>query len=149
MLEELALEDGDELRVRLVSVDEATPPAEDVATDSEEHVAAQALYEAEIASNPPEASKLERKRPDASLELVVNEDTPIVADLSEERDLLTLSSSWNSWHPERWRVSLTSCSCEEAIEKKGGKDWFVDHVGQGDLVTVRVGNGLGPARLSR
>lgn len=127
-LEAFGLEEGDELRLKLVSVEEATPPVEDVAADSDEHLAGQAAYEAQFAANPPKVSKPERKRPNARLELVVDEEAPIVADLSQERDLLMLGVTWNNWHPERWRLSLTSSSFEEAIERRGGRDWFKGHV---------------------
>lgn len=138
-LEELALANGDEIRVALINVDQATSPAEDVAADSEEHVAAQACYRAELASNPHRPSRLERLRPDASLELVVGERAPIVAGFEGDRELLSLGVTWNSWHPERLRASLTSSSCAEAIARQGGKDWFKGHVGPGNVLLVRVG----------
>lgn len=138
-LEEFSLKEGDELRLKLVNVEEATPPVQEVAADSEEHMAEQAAYEAEIEAEPLKASKPERKRPNACLEISVDDDAPIVADLSEERDLLMLSATWNNWHPERWRISLRSTSFEEAIERTGGKDWLSKHIAQGAQVAVRIG----------
>jgi len=127
------------MRIRLASVDEVTTPSEEVAADSDEHLAAQAEYEAQLASDPPQPSTLERIRPDASLELVVGDGSPVVANFDGDRDLLMLGMSWNSWHPERWRVSLSSCSCNEALARRGAKDWFKGHVGPGEDVVVRIG----------
>lgn len=45
-IQELPLNLGDEIRVTLVEVEEATPPVEEIASDSEEQIAAQAAYEA-------------------------------------------------------------------------------------------------------
>lgn len=137
-IEEMVLAEGDELHLTLASVDEATLPTEDVATDSEEHLAAQAEYEMELAENPPQPTKLERQRPSASLQLAVGAEPPIVASFGADGELLSLGATWNSWRPERFYLSLSSCSCEQAIAKQGGKDWFKGHVTQGETVVVRI-----------
>ncbi|SDE97361.1 hypothetical protein SAMN05444679_1485 [Variovorax sp. CF079] len=137
-IEDLALADGDELRIRLLSVPEASTPVEDVPADSEEHLAAQAQYERELASNPPQPRKLERRRPNASLELTVGVGQPIVANFGVDGELLMLGGTWNNWHPERWRLSLSSCSCEQALARQGGKDRFNGRVARNEVVIVRV-----------
>jgi hypothetical protein len=137
-LEEMVLVEGDELHLKLVSVHEATLPTEDVAADSEEHLAAQAEYEMELAANPPQPTKLERRRPNASLQLAVGAAPPIVGNFGADGELLLLGATWNSWHPEHFHLNLSSCSCEQAIARQGGKDWFKGHVSQGEPVVVRI-----------
>jgi len=137
-IEELVLAEGDELHLKLVSVNEATLPTEDVAADSEQHLAAQTEYEMELAANPPQPTKLERRRPNASLQLSVGADPPIVARFGGDGELLSLGATWNSWHPGRFHLYLSSCSCEQAIARHGGKNWFKGHVSQGETVVVRI-----------
>ncbi len=137
-IEEMVLAEGDELHLTLVSVDEATSPAEDVAADSEQHLAEQAEYEKELAANPPRPTKLERRRPIASLQLSVGAEPALVASFGDDGELLSLGATWNSWHPERFHLNLSSCSCEQAIARKGGRDWFNGHVSQGETVLVRI-----------
>jgi hypothetical protein len=52
-IQEQPLDFGDEISVTLLEVEEATPPAEDIASDSDEHIAAQAMYEAQLAAGLP------------------------------------------------------------------------------------------------
>ncbi|MEJ1129891.1 hypothetical protein V9L20_20090 [Variovorax sp. CCNWLW225] len=137
-IEEMVLAEGDELRLTLVSVDEATLPTEDVAADSEEHLAEQADYEKELAANPPQPTKLERRRPNASLQLSVGAEPFIVAGFGSDGELLSLGATWNSWSPEGFHLNLSSCSCEQAIARKGGKNWFKGRVSQGETVVVRI-----------
>jgi hypothetical protein len=138
-IEEMGLAEGDELCVKLVSIHEADPPLADIAADSEEHLAAQAEYEMQLASNPPQPTKLERKRPDASLQLTVGQGSPIAANFGVDGELLLLGATWTNWHPERLRLALSSCSCQQAIARQGGKDWFKGHLRHGEVFVVRIG----------
>jgi hypothetical protein len=131
---------GDEIGVMLLEVEEATPPTEEFAADSDEYIAGQAAYEAQLASGPPEAPSLERKQPDASLEVLVS-DAPVVATFESGREMLTMRVDWNRWRPERCRLSLRSFSVKEGLARAEGKNWLTETAAKGQAVIVRVGAG--------
>ncbi|RST46996.1 hypothetical protein [Variovorax sp. MHTC-1] len=139
-IQEFPLDVGDEIIVTLLEVEEATPPAEDIASDSDEHIAAQAAYEVQLASGLPVPRDLERKQPDASLEVVVG-DAPVVATFEGGRELLTMRVDWNRWRPERCRLSLRSFSVEEGLAREEGKNWLSASAARDQAVLVRVGAG--------
>jgi len=139
-IQEFPLDVGDEISVTLLEVEEVTPPAEDIASDSDEHVAAQAAYEAQLASGLPVPRALECKRPDASLEVVVA-DAPVVATLESGRELLTMRVDWSRWRPDRCRLSLHSFSVKEGLAREEGKNWLTASPVRGQVVLVRVGAG--------
>lgn len=130
---------GDELRIVLKGVKEATLPSENIAADSDEYLAEQALFEAKLASDPPRLVTLERKRPGTTLELELGDCTPIVASFSGGREFISLSVSWNCWRRERCRVSLSSYSVAEGLARHGSKDWLTGQVELDREVVVRIG----------
>lgn len=139
-IQELPLDVGDEISVTLLEVEEVTPPAEDIASDSDEHIAAQASYEAQLASGLPLPRALERKQSDASLEVVVG-DAPVVATFEDGREFLTMRVDWNRWRPERCRLSLRSFSVKEGLAREEGKNWLTASAARDQVVLVRVGAG--------
>ncbi|MDM0056828.1 hypothetical protein [Variovorax fucosicus] len=137
-IQELPLDSGDEISVTLLEVEEVTPPAEDVASDSDEHIAEQAAYEAQLAAGLPVPRTLERKRPDASLEVVVGE-VPVVATFEGGREFLTMHIDWNRWCPERCRLSLLSFSVREGLAREEGKkNWLAASAQMDEVVLIRV-----------
>lgn len=138
--QELPLDVGDEIRVTLLEVEEVTRPAEDIASDSDEHIAAQAAYEAQLASGLPVPRALERKLPDASLEVVVG-DAPVVATFEGGQELLTMRVDWNRWRPGRCHLSLRSFSLKEGLAREEGKNWLTAAAARDQVVLVRVGAG--------
>lgn len=145
-IQEFPLDEGDEIRVRLLEVEEATLPAEDIASDSDEHIAAQAAYEAQLATGLPVPRALKRKQPHASLGVVVD-GAPVVATFESGRELLTLRIDWNRWHPDRCRLSLRSISVKEGLAREGGKNWLTAFVARDQMVLVRVGAGQACAQI--
>lgn len=137
-IQELPLDVGDEISVTLREVEEVTPPAEDIASDSDEHLAAHAAYEAQLASDPPGPRALEPKQPDASLEVVVD-DAPVVATFEGGREFLTMRVDWNRWRPERCRLALRSFSVKEGLAREEGKNWLTASAARDQVVLVRVG----------
>jgi len=124
-IEEMVLAEGDELRLTLVSVDEATLPTEDGAADSEEHLAEQADYEKELAANPPQPTKLERRRPNASLQLSVGAEPFIVAGFGSDGELLSgchleqLESG--GFSPQSFELLMRASDCKKRRKKTGSK----------------------------
>ncbi|MDM0031964.1 hypothetical protein QTI33_07360 [Variovorax sp. J22P271] len=137
-IQEFPLDLGDEIAVTLLEVEEVTPPAQDIASDSDGYIAEKAAYEAQLASGLPVPRTLKRKQPDASLEVVVG-DAPVVANLEGGRELLTLRVDWNRWRPERCRLSLRSFSVKEGLAREGGKNWLTASAARDQVVLVRVG----------
>lgn len=114
------LDVSDEISVTLLEVEEVTPPAADIASDADEHIAAQAAYKVQLEFGLPIPRDLKRKQPDALLEVVVG-DTPVVATFEGGRELLTMRVDWNRWRPERCRLSLRSFSVKEGLAREEGK----------------------------
>ncbi|TWD77282.1 hypothetical protein FB547_110244 [Variovorax beijingensis] len=139
-IQELPLGVGDEICVTLLEVEEVTPPAEDIASDSDEHIAAHAAYESQLASGLPVPRALERKQPDASLEILVG-DAPVVATFDGGRELVTMRVDWNRWRPERCHLSLRSFSVKEGLAREEGKNWLTASAARDQVVLVRLGPG--------
>lgn len=137
-IQEFPLDVGDEIAVTLLEVEVVTPPVQDIASDSDGHIAAQAAYEAQLASGLPIPRTLERKQSDASLEVVVG-DAPVVGNFEGGRELLTLRVDWNRWRPERCRLSLRSFSVKEGLAREEGKNWLTASAATDQVVHVRVG----------
>lgn len=81
---------------------------------------------------------MERKQPDATLEVVVG-DAPVVATFEGGRELMTMRASWMRRRPERCRLSLRTVSVKEALSRQGGMDWLTASAAIGEAVIVRVG----------
>lgn len=130
---------GDLLTFRFIECAAATAPSVEVATDSEEHLAAQAHYEEQLQSNSPTPRALEAKQPNATLQLQLTGIEHITAILESGREFLSFRVLWNQWQPERCRVSLSSCSQQEALARTGGKQWFQGVMRVGEQCVVKVG----------
>lgn len=139
-IQELPLDISDEISVRLLEVQEPTLPSKNIASDSDEYIAAQTAYEAQLAAGLPMPRILGRRRTDASLEVVI-EDAPVVATFESGRELLTMRIDWNRWNPDRCRLSLRSFSVKEGLAREGGRNWLTAFAATNQVVLVRVGAG--------
>jgi len=133
------LDDGDRVELSFIEVESATPPREEVATDSPEHQAGQAEYEALLQSEPLAPRELEQRRPDATLKLRIAGHEQIVATLESGREFLSCRFLWNRWRPERCRLSLSSFSQTEALARSGSREWFSGALGLGESCVVEIG----------
>ena len=133
------LDDGDRVEFSFVEVESATPPMEEVATDSPEHQSSQAEYEAQLQTEPLVPRELEQRRPDAALRLRMEGHEQIVATLESGREFLSCRFLWNRWRPERCRVSLSSFSQKEALARSGSREWFSGALSLGESCVVEVG----------
>ena len=133
------LAEGDKIELSFVEVAAATPPKEEVATDSPEYQAGQAEYEAQLQAEPLAPRVLEQRRPDAGLRLTVPGHDGIVATLESGQEFLSCRFLWNRWRPEQCRVSLSSFSQEEAIARSGSREWFNGVLSPGEKCVVKVG----------
>ena len=130
---------GDVLNFRFFESEVVTAPLQEVATDSEEHIAGQAEYEELFKSTPMVSRQLDIKQPDASLQLSIEGSEGITATLESGREFIAFRTLWNRWNPERCRVSLRSFSQQEALSRTGGKEWFQGALTVGEQCAVKVG----------
>lgn len=138
-IEELVLAAGDTISLRFDERNEATPPAREVATDSEENLADQRWYDEQLRENPFVPTTIPRNLPTATLELLLPNATPIVATFEGEREFISLRLLWDQWRPERCRVSLSSFSQQEALARVGRKEWFAGYLQYGEQCAAKIG----------
>lgn len=137
-LQEFPVNLGDEIRLTLVEADEATSPLEEITSDSEEQVAAQARYEAQLAMGAPEPIELERRQPNATLEVDWG-NRRTVATFEGGRELMTLNALWVSHRPRQCRLSMRTFSIKEGLAQQGGLNWLKASLVTGEAVIVRAG----------
>jgi hypothetical protein len=130
---------GDVLSFRFFESEVVTAPIQEVATDSEEHVAGQAEYEELLKSTPIVPRQLDIKQPSASLQLSIAGSERITATLESGREFIAFRTLWDRWNPERCRISLSSFSQQEALSRTGSKEWFQGALKVGEQCTVTVG----------
>jgi len=133
------LQRGDLLNFRFFESEVVSSPRDEVATDSEEHIAEQAEFEEELKSNPPAPRYIEARQPDVTLLLNISGNEPITATLESGRQFIAFRVLWNQWSPERCRLSLSSFSQQEGLARTGGKDWFQGTLEVGDQCAVKIG----------
>lgn len=131
---------GDRVTVKFVEAAVVTAPSEARRTDSPQYAAEQAAYEDDLRQNPPKAVVLEPKQPDARVALHWNTDPAVVAHFESGREFISCRFSWNSFRPDRCRVTLSSFSQVEALGRTGGKDWFSGtlNVGEGCAIELEA-----------
>ena len=139
-VDESALSSGDVLLFRFIEAESATPPLREVAEDSEESVAERQWYEEQTQSLPMAPRELERRLPNATLELSCPGREPITATLEGGREFISLHLLWNQWRRERCRLSLSSFSQQEALSRAGSKEWFQGYLLLGEQCVVKIGS---------
>jgi hypothetical protein len=137
-VEMIDLAQGDRVTVKFVEVAAVTAPSEARRTDSPQYAADQAAYEDELRDNPPTPRVLERKQPGARLALYWNADPPVAASFESGREFISCSFSWNSFRPDRCRVTLNSFSQVEALGRTGGRDWFSGILNVGEACAIEL-----------
>jgi hypothetical protein len=130
---------GDLLSFRFFESETVTVPVEEVATDSEEHLTGQAEYEELLRSNPMVPRQLDINQPNATLQLRVAGDRQVIATLEAGREFIAFRILWNQWRPERCRLSLSSFSQQEALDRTGSREWFQGTLRVGEQCAVKVG----------
>jgi len=135
----LELSHGDLVSFYFFESKTATAPIEDIATDSEEHIAEQAEFEEELKSNPPTTRLIEAIQPDATLQLRMPGSELITATLEGGREFIAFRILWNQWRPEHCHMLLSSFSQQEALVRSGRKAWFQGTLGVGERCVVKVG----------
>ena len=130
---------GDVLTFRFIETENVTAPVTDTASDSEEHIEAQAEYEEQLKTNPLTPRELELIQPNAALQLSVINGETITATLEGGREFLAFRTLWNQWSPERCRISLSSFSQSEALARSGAKEWFQGVMKIGEQCSVKIG----------
>jgi len=130
----------DRITFRFVNLDAEflSPPLEDISTDSPQFMAEQEEYLEYLQNNPPEISELERKQPKATLSLLLPAQNRVTATFENGRELMSCRFLWNKWRPDQCRVSLSSCSREEALAKTDGKDFFQGTLKLGESCMVHL-----------
>lgn len=139
-IDELDMSNGDRLVFRFVDVPAVSPPKREMASDSDEHLTEQQLYQQHLRDNPMKPRQLKRDFPDASLQLSVAGAVPVVATLEGDREFISLKILWDKWRPERCRVSLSSFSQQEALSRTGRKEWFQGYLNVGEECVVKIGS---------
>lgn len=129
---------GDRVKINFVEAATATPPSDEKRTDSPQYAAEQAAYEDSLRENPLKPQILEPKQPDIRLALYWKADPAVVALFESGREFISCRFSWNSFRPDRCRVTLRSFSQIEALGRTGGKDWFsgILNVGEGCAIEL-------------
>lgn len=138
-IEELVLAVSDTISFRFGEHNEATPPAREVATDSDENLADQRWYDEQRRENPLVPTTIPRNLPTATLEVFLPNATPIVATFEGEREFISFRVFWDRWRPERCRVSLSSFSQQEALARVGRKEWFAGYLQYGEQCAAKIG----------
>jgi hypothetical protein len=138
-LELLPLNRGDLLSFRFIDSEVITPPISEVATDSEKHILEQEQYEERLKFNPPVPRSIIAIQPNASLQLSIMGSQQITATLEGGREFISFSILWNQWRPEHCRISFSSFSQQETLERSGGKEWFQGLLKAGEKCTVKIG----------
>jgi hypothetical protein len=133
------LQIGDVLSFRFFQSEVVTAPLQEVATDSEQHIAGQAQYEELLKSTPMVPRQLDIKQPRPSLQLSIAGSEGVTAILESGREFIAFRTLWNRWSPERCRVSLSSFSQQEALSRTGGRRWFEGVLEVGQRCAVKVG----------
>ncbi len=139
-IDELSMSDGDRLVFRFVDVLAVSPPKQEVANDSDEHLTGQQLYQQQLRDNPMTPRQLKRDFPNASLQLALPGAAPVVATLEGDREFISLKMLWDKWSPDRCRVSLSSFSQQEAFSRTGRKEWFQGFLKVGEECVVTIGS---------
>lgn len=129
---------GDRVTVKFVEAAVVTPPLEARRTDSPQYAAERAAYEDELRENPPKLMVLEPKHADARLVLYRNTHPTVVAYFESGREFISCRFSWNSFRPDRCRVTLSSFSQIEALGRTGGKDWFSGTLNVGEICAIEL-----------
>lgn len=137
-VEMIDLVQGDQVTVRFVEVAAATPPSNMCRTDSPEHAAGQAAYENGLRRKPPTPRALEQIQPEAKLILRWKDNTTVVASFESGREFISCRFCWNSFRPDRCRVTLRSFSQDEAFARTSGKDWFSGTLNVGEACEIEL-----------
>jgi hypothetical protein len=137
-IEMLDLAHGDRVTIKFLDATAATSPSEVLRTDSPEHASAQSEYEDNLRENPPTAKILESAQPEAKLALCWNGSPAVVASFENGREFICCRFTWNSFRPDRCRVTLSSFSQVEALARTGSRDWFSGTLNIGESCEIEL-----------
>lgn len=137
-VEMIDLAQGDRVTVKFVEAAAATPPSEARRTDSPQYAAEQTAYEEDLRENPTKPRVLEPKQPNARLALYWKTAPAVVASFESGREFISCRFSWNSFRPDRCRVTLSSFSQVEALGRACGKDWFSGTLNLGETCAIEL-----------
>jgi hypothetical protein len=129
---------ADRVTVRFSEVPVGTPPLEESRTDSPEYATRQAEYDEQLRTDPPRPRTVERTQPGVTLRLHWRDEPPVKAILESGREMIMCQFSWNSFRPDRCRVSLSSFSQDEAYGRTGGREWFRGVLNVGEAFGIEL-----------
>jgi hypothetical protein len=137
-LECVAVESTAEFTIQFLETDTFTPPAKEVATDSEEHLKEIADFNEMVAKDPPRPRIMENNFPDSGITATLPNGEVIEARFESGRQFMAFRFHWNKFRPDRCRVSLSSNSMTEAMNRIDGRQWCQMNLALGESVHVRV-----------
>lgn len=129
---------GSDFTVQFIESDAVTPPTKEVATDSEEHLKEVADFEEMVANDPPRPRIIESNFPDSGITATLPDGEVIEARFESGRQFMRINFNWNKFRPDRCRVSLSSNSMEEGMNRVAGKQWCELILSLGESVHVKV-----------
>lgn len=129
---------GERIAFEFVETQLASPPSEELPTDSAEYTVRQEEYENNMKAEPLGVREMDCKNPNASVALVLANGEQVIASLESGREFLTFRLNWDQWRPERCRVSLSTFSHEEALARTGGRNWYDGVLALGESCVVEV-----------
>jgi hypothetical protein len=137
-VEMLDLSPSARVTVKFVEATMPTPPSKERRTDSPQYASDQAEFEEELKTNPPTPRVLVPKQPSAKVSLFWKDQPPVVALFESGREFISCRFTWTSFRPDRCRVTFSSFSQAEALDRTGGKAWFSGTLDVGDTCEIEL-----------
>jgi hypothetical protein len=137
-LECVDVESDSEFTIQFLETDTFTPPAKEVATDAEEYLKEVADFNEMVAKDPSRPRVMENNFPDSGITATLPNGEVIEAWFEGGRQFMAIRFLWNKFRPDRCRVSLSSNSMTEAMNRTDGKQWCQLNLALGESVKVSV-----------